>query len=108
MSEPYVERVFEAPTGPVVAQFDKPYLSTGGEYRCRWRLLGLGPERSTEIAGIDGIQALLLAMRNLDSTLRQSEEFKAGRLTYLDQSDLDLPPTWNTGPLSRPGPPPIP
>jgi hypothetical protein len=33
-------------------------------------------------------------MRNLHAILVYSEEYRAGALTYLDQGDLDLPPSW--------------
>jgi hypothetical protein len=102
----FVERVFEAPTGQVLARFHLPYGAPGGEYRCRWQIVGLGEERSREAAGIDGIQSLLLAMRTVHGELSESEEYKAGRLTYLDQDDLDLPPTWGQGSLYDAGPSP--
>jgi hypothetical protein len=100
----YVERSFVSPSGEVVARFDVPYLADGGEYRCRWHLQW--PERTTshEAAGIDGVQALLLAMRTVHSELTETDEYKAGALKYLDQADLDLPPTWGNGPLYDAGP----
>jgi len=76
----------------VRARFEKPYLAPGGEYRCRWRIVGLSKDRCSEAAGIDGVQALLLALRTVQAELSESEEYKAGKLTYLDQKDLDLPP----------------
>lgn len=102
----FVERVFSSSSGDVVASFDTPYLAPGGEYRCRYTIAWPDLTRSREIAGIDGIQALLLAMRTVHTELRDSAEYKAGTLTYLDQADLDLPPGWGEGPLHEAGPDP--
>ena len=92
MSQTFVARSFEAPDGAVLARFEPRYLASGGEYRCRWRIEGLGEERSREAAGIDGVQALMLAMRTVHAELTGSDEYRAGKLTYLQQADLDLPP----------------
>jgi hypothetical protein len=102
----FVERRFASPRGEVLARFGSPYLAPGGEYRCRWHIIWPDHERSLEAAGIDGLQALMLAMRTVHSELTESDEYKAGTLTYLDQTDLDLPPTWGRGSLYDAGPPP--
>ncbi|MFC7498500.1 DUF6968 family protein [Enterovirga sp. GCM10030262] len=81
-------------------------LAPGGEYRCRWRIIGLGQDRSRDAAGIDSVQALMLAMRTVHAELSESHEYKAGKLTYLDQTDLDLPPMWGSGSLYDAGPSP--
>ena len=102
----FVERVFESASGEVLARFEAPYRAEGGEYRCRWHLVWEGGQRSTEIAGLDGVQALMLAMRNLHAVLTDSDEYREGSLTYIGQRDLDLPPAWGCGPLYNPDPPP--
>lgn len=107
VSNIFVERSFAVPDGEVVARFERPYLAPGGEYRCRWHLEWPRGQRTEEIAGIDGVQALLLAMRNAHGELARSDHYKQGKLTYLDQTDLDLPPTWGSGSLYDAGPPPI-
>lgn len=43
--------------------------------------------------GLDGVQALMLAMRIVHTELIESDQNKAGRLIWCDQADLDLPPT---------------
>jgi hypothetical protein len=63
-------------------------------------------ERSLEAAGIDGLRALMLAMRTVHSELTETEDYEEGTLTYLDQTDLDLPPAWGAGTLYDAGPPP--
>ena len=103
----FVERTFSAPEGEVLAHFEAPYLAPGGEYRCRWRIQWPNRNSSQETAGIDSIQALMLAMRRARLDLEESDYFKAGTLTYLDQTDLDLPPGWGLGPLYDSGRPPV-
>ena len=100
----FVERRFELADQEVVARFFKPMLAPGGEYQCRWQICWPNRERKSGACGIDGVQALMLAMRTVHSELVESEEQRAGRLTYLEQHDLDLPPTWGTGPLYDAGP----
>lgn len=105
MSDIFVERLFVVPDGDVLARFEPPYLAPGGEYRCRWRIEWPEKTRVRETAGIDGVQALMLAMRTVHAELAESDEYKAGKLTYLNQTDLDLP-TWGSGSLYDTGPPP--
>lgn len=105
MQTAFVERRFESATGEVIARFEVPYLAPLGEYRCRWHLIWEGGERSDWVAGIDGIQALMLAMRSVHALLTESEEYRDGRLTLDGQRDLDLPPSWGSGPLYEAGPP---
>jgi hypothetical protein len=102
----FVERSFDTPKGKVLARFERPYLAPGGAYRWRWRIIGLSRARSREAAGIDGIQALMLAMRTVHAELTESAEYKRGQLTYLAQADLDLPPMWGSGSLYDAGSPP--
>ena len=45
----------------------------------------------------------MLAMRVVHAKLMETEEYRSGALTYLDQQDLDLPPAWGTGPLYQAG-----
>ena len=52
----FVERVFESASGEVLARFESPYRAEGGEYRCLWHLVWGEGQRSTEIAGLDGVQ----------------------------------------------------
>ena len=46
--------------------------------------------------GVDSVQALFLAMTNAASILYTCEEFKAGRLTFLESKNLGLPAFSNT------------
>ena len=55
--------------------------------------------RSPAVRVLDGVQALMLAMRTVHTELVESDAYKAGRLTWCEQTDLDLPPTWGGGSL---------
>ena len=92
MTNTFVERHFDSPRGDVIARFEAPYPAPGGEYRCRWHLIDPDGTHSSEAAGIDGVQALTIAMRRVHSELAESADYKAGGLTYLGESDLGLPP----------------
>ncbi|MGQ9367616.1 DUF6968 family protein [Azospirillum sp. A39] len=95
----FVERRFELGDGEVVARFAMPVLAPGGEYQCRWTITWPDREQGHRACGIDGVQALMLALRCVHAELVDSEAYRSGRLTYLGQADLDLPPTWGAGPL---------
>ena len=44
----------------------------------------------------------MLAMKSVHSELMESDLYKSGKLTYLNQYDLDLPPGWGEGQLYAP------
>ncbi len=100
--EPFVERVFESDGDIITACFFRPTLAPGGEYECRWVILWPKRIQKHRACGIDAIQALLLAMKSVHSELMQSDLYKSGKLTYLEQHDLDLPPGWGDGQLYVP------
>lgn len=95
----FVERKFRLGDGEVVARFFVPLPAPGGEFRCRWTIAWPAHEQSRSAPGIDGVQALLHAMRSVHTELVESDAYRSGKLTYLDQADLDLPPTWGNGAL---------
>ena len=103
---PSVERMFELDGGELVVRFFSPYEAPRGEFRCRY-VIGW-PEREVHgyACGLDGIQALMLAMRSVHNELVKTDAYKSGRLTWCNQSDLDLPPTWGQGSLYDPPPQP--
>jgi hypothetical protein len=90
----FVERRFENEGRPLVCRFMQPTLQPGGEYQCRWSIDWGEGERTRRAAGIDSIQALLVAMRTAHTELVESDAYKEGKLTYLNERDLDLPPSW--------------
>lgn len=95
----FLEREFELDGGGLVVRFYTPALAPGGEFQCRYSVGW--PEREVRryACGLDGVQALMLAMRTVHTELVESDAYKAGRLTWCDQADLDLPPTWGGGSL---------
>ena len=89
---PYVERGFELDGGGLLVRFFAPSKAPGGE--CRY-IIGW-PEREVRsyCCGLDGLQALELAMRAVHTQLVDSDAYRAGRLTWCDQADLGLPQPW--------------
>lgn len=103
---PFAERRFELDGGELVVRFAAPARAPGGEFRCRFSIAWPEGEVRRYACGLDGVQALMLAMRSAHSELVESDAYKAGRLTWCDEADLDLPPAWGSGPLYDPPPPP--
>jgi hypothetical protein len=63
-----------------------------GDWRCDFEIRGLGLGDIDGCAmGVDPVQALFLALKNIASLLYTSEEFKSGRLTWFGQRNLGLP-----------------
>ncbi|KPF80122.1 hypothetical protein IP88_01090 [alpha proteobacterium AAP81b] len=100
--EPFVERTFESGDGQVVIRFLRPALAPGGEFQCRWSIAWPDRVRERYSCGLDSIQALLLAMKTVHSELLESDLYRSGKLTYVGQYDLDLPPSWGDGQLYVP------
>jgi len=98
----FVERIFESGEDTLTARFLQPTLEPGGEYQCRWTILWPDRAQHGHICGLDGVQALMLAMRYVHGKLMGSDLYKSGRLTYVNQYDLDLPPSWGEGQLYVP------
>lgn len=95
----FVERIFELDGGELAVRFYAPAKAPGGEFRCRYSIGWPEGVSGRHVCGLDGVQALMLAMRTVHTQLVESDAYKAGRLTLSDQADLDLPPTWGVGPL---------
>ena len=69
----------------------KPPVADGGDYRCEFQIVGLGTDQIRHAMGIDGAQALMLALKLIGTVLYTSEESKQGRLTWLGCRNLDFP-----------------
>lgn len=91
----FVERIFDLDGGALVVRFYLPVLAPGGEFQCRWSIGWPEGEVRRYTPGIDGVQALLLAMRSVHADLTVSDAYTAGRLAYLGERDLGLPPGWD-------------
>ncbi len=105
---PFVERRFDLDGAEMIIRFFAPTKVNEGEFQCRYSIGWPEREACRYACGSDGIQALMLAMRTVHSDLVESDAYKAGRLTWCDQADLDLPPTWGVGPLYNVPPPATP
>ena len=92
---PFVERRFELEGNELIVRFFAPAKAPGGEFQCRYSIGWPEREARQYTCGLDGMQALMLAMRTVHTELIESEGYKAGRLTWCDETDLDLPPAWS-------------
>lgn len=99
----FAERRFELDGDELVVRFHAPEKAPGGEFQCRYSIAWPEGTVGHYACGLDGLQALLLAMRTVHSLLADSDAYKAGRLTWCEQPDLDLPPPWDLAPLRSPG-----
>jgi hypothetical protein len=99
---PFVERRFELDDGTLVVRFFAPSQAPGGEFECHYAIGWPEQEVCRHACGLDGLQALMLAMRTVHSDLTESDAYKAGRLRWCEQANLDLPPTWGAGPHDSP------
>lgn len=52
------------------------------DYYCPYQIVGIGNENIRYAGGIDGVQALLLALNMIGADLYTSNEFKAGILSW--------------------------
>jgi hypothetical protein len=100
--EVLVERTFTLGEEEVRCRFFRP-RSHGGDYSCRYQIDWPDRQHSREIWGIDGVQALLLAMRSAHGALNLRGEREGLPLRWLGQEGLGLPPyadpeaDWTTG-----------
>ena len=109
MDEAFVERIFNCEGQPLVCRWFMPerrdYVTeeglSGEEYHCRWSIAWPWREESRTSIGIDGVQALILAMRTVATQLDESDVYRSGKLTYLDEQNLMLPPVWGSFPSER-------
>ncbi len=65
-----------------------------GDWRCTCRILGLGASGAKIVMGADGIQAFILALKYVATSLYLSEEFERGEITWeggMTISDLGFP-----------------
>jgi hypothetical protein len=79
-------------SSPVVVCIARPRPESGS-YRCDYLIGGLSKKRKFYAAGVDGVQALWLALVAVGVELRTSNEGKAGRIGFGGGPDLGLPPS---------------
>jgi hypothetical protein len=71
----------------------KPIPTDDGnqDWQCDYKIEGLGNAKVRQAVGVDPIQAIMLALTYLSTTLYFSDEYKDGKLSWLGGSDLGLP-----------------
>jgi|SRR5689334_8577840 hypothetical protein len=67
----------------------QPFPDSADVY-CPIQVIGVGSERVMYAAGIDGIQAISLALKMLRTELDALQRELGGRLTWLNATALDL------------------
>jgi hypothetical protein len=71
-----------------------PQKHPEGDYFCAYQITGIGDERIRYAMGIDGLQALQLALKKIGTDLYTSPEARGGRLLWFGQTvqgDLGFP-----------------
>jgi len=77
---------------PVVVSIGMPVaVDEGANYFCPFAITGLSRAHKGRAGGVDGVQALILALQLAATHLYTSDEWKSGRLLYLGERDLGLP-----------------
>jgi hypothetical protein len=91
---PFVERIFESGADTIAVRFLLPTLAPGGEYQCRWEIHWPDHVQRRHTPGLDGLQALMLALRTVHAELMDSDLYASERLTFEGKNDLGLPSSW--------------
>ena len=89
--KPFVERTFTVDGVDVPCRFFLP-VQDGNDFRCRYEIEWEDKRRSFEIWGVDGVQALLLAMMTAHSELEVRRDRDGKDVRYLGGRRLGLPP----------------
>ncbi|MGO8998275.1 MAG: DUF6968 family protein [Polyangiaceae bacterium] len=77
---------------PVVVRIGRPEpIDDGRNYRCEYEIEGLSTTKRAWLGGVDGAQALWMALVGVGIVLRTSEEGKEGRITFDGGEDLFFP-----------------
>lgn len=61
------------------------------DFACAYRIEGPRTRKRGRVLGVDGIQALQLALERIGADLRASAEFEAGPLRWLDMDEPGFP-----------------
>lgn len=75
------------PVTPVVVSLGRPQSEPDlGDFRCAYRVRGLGDEAFYGASGVDGLQAMASALLVVGSTLAGESDLKTGRLQWAGRS----------------------
>ena len=83
-------RVLASALGEMTVTLDAP-VADGLDWRCGFRIEGPRLSAEAHAMGVDGFQALDLAMRLIGAALRSGEEFRAGPISWLDRDEPGFP-----------------
>lgn len=91
-----MKRTFKRFNGSdVVIYIESPVQEDGkGDWICKYRIDGIGDSSERNAIGVDGIQAMILALTYISTSLYYSHDYTQGRLTWLggmSAGDLGLP-----------------
>ena len=79
-------------TTPILVRIGRPEpIDDGANYRCEYEIEGLSTAKRAWFFGIDGVQALSLALAGVGMLLRTSPEGRNGRITFNGGADLFFP-----------------
>lgn len=94
-------------TGKVTVLIGRPQQSPStDDWYCPYQKLGIGPNKVKYAAGVDSVQALILALSMLGAELYCSQEYEAGRLDWecgAVKGDLGFPVPPNIQDILPPG-----
>jgi hypothetical protein len=65
----------------------------GNDYFCPFQVKGIGDERVRHAGGIDGLQALILAVERAAMYLSSTEEVRGGQLKFLGETGIGFGPS---------------
>jgi hypothetical protein len=72
--------------GEILVELCAPQAE-GEDMRCAYRITGPRLSVASHAMGVDGFQAMDLALRKIGIELRMSEEFVAGPIRWLDRDE---------------------
>ena len=86
----FVERMFTVEGEQVSCRFFQPELDSS-DFHCRFEIHWPEGIEAKSVAGVDSVQALLLAMSIAHTDLLAAREIDGREVLYLKQRGLDLP-----------------
>lgn len=89
-SQPFVKRLFVVDGHDVECRFYQPELD-GADRVCRFEIDWPEGPKSVSMSGVDGVQALSLAMQTAHAYLLAARDRHGRVVTWLDGFDLGLP-----------------
>jgi len=85
-------RVFDCGDNNVMLEIGMPYpIDKGPDCWCPYRITGMGPAIVKRIGGVDGVQALYLALQMAATDLYVSDAARGKSLQWLGSGNLGLP-----------------